>query len=249
MNRLINGIAAAVVICAMGAAAAHAQEATAIVDRAIQALGGEEALGKIKAASWTTKGTITIQGNDAMVTARYTLQGLDRFRQEVEGEFGGNQIRGVTTLSGDKGVRVFGDNRMDLSGNALANQKRTVYLTWIPVTLLPLKSKEFKLMPIGEQAVDGKPALVVKATGPDGKDFNIYFDKESGLPVRMVARVSGFQGDEFTQETTFSDYRDIGGIKKATRIVAKRNGEKFQDYQLSDFKVLESVDAKTFGEP
>ena len=37
----------------------------------------------------------------------------------------------------------------------------------------------------------GKPAAALKVTGPDGKDFTLYFDKESGLPVRMVAKVIG----------------------------------------------------------
>ena len=71
----------------------------------------------------------------------------------------------------------------------------------------------------------------------------------SGLPVRLVARVAGFQGDEFTQESNFSDYKEMGGIQVATKIVAKRDGEKFQDVQYSEFKVLDQVDPATFTEP
>lgn len=56
-------------------------------------------------------------------------------------------------------------------------------------------------------------------------------------------------GDEFTQETTFSDYQDMGGIKKATKIQSKRDGEKFIDQQITEFKVLDQVDTKTFAEP
>ena len=70
-----------------------------------------------------------------------------------------------------------------------------------------------------------KPAAGIKATGPDGKDFTLYFDKESGLPVKSVAKVVGFQGDEFTQETTYTDYKEFDGIKKATKAESKRDGE------------------------
>ena len=102
---------------------------------------------------------------------------------------------------------------------------------------------------IGEEKVAGKPAVGIKATGPDGKEFKLYFDKESGLPVKLVAKVASFMGDEVTQETTFSDYKEMGGIQKATKVQAKRDGEKFLDEQVTDFKILDHVDPKTFSEP
>src|SRR5207253_5998748 len=122
---------------------------------------------------------------------------------------------------------------------------RSVYLTVIPITIVPLKGKEFKVAPLGEEKVGGKPAVGVKVTGPDGKDFNLYFDQESGLPVKLVAKVVGFMGDEFTMETIFSDYKEMGGIKKATKIESKRDGEKFQDQQVTEFRILDKVDPKT----
>ena len=92
----------------------------------------------------------------------------------------------------------------------------------------------------------GKALAGVKVTPPDGKEFKLYFDKESGLPVRMVAKVAGFMGGEFTQETTFSDYKEVEGIKKAMKIVSKRDGEPFTEQQITEFKVLDKVDPKTF---
>jgi hypothetical protein len=65
----------------------------------------------------------------------------------------------------------------------------------------------------------------------------------------MVATVAGFMGGDFTQETTFANYKDFGGIKKATKIVSTRDGEKFLDSEITDFTVLEKVDAKLFAEP
>jgi hypothetical protein len=229
--------------------AADVKDTNAVLDQAIKALGGEEKLGKVKAVSWTAKGTITFNGSDNTFTNRTTVQGIDHIRQEFEGEFGGNMVKGVTVLAGDKGWRNFGDNHSELDKDALANEKRTTYLALIPVTILPLKGKEFKLEMIGEATVGGKPATAIKATGPDGKDFNLYFDDASGLPVRLVAKVLGFMGDEYTQDTTFSDYQDMASIKKATKISSKRDGEKFIDQQISDFKLLDTVDAKTFAEP
>jgi hypothetical protein len=229
--------------------AADATDANAILDKAVQALGGAEKLGKVKAASWTAKGTITFMGNDNPFTSRAVVQGLDHNRQEFEGEFGGNPVKGVTVLAGEKGWRNSGDTHSELDQEGLANEKRTAYLALIPIMILPLKGQEFKVEAIADADVGGKPAAGIKATGPDGKDFSLYFDKENGLPVRMVAKVAGFMGDEDSQETTFSDYQDMAGIKKATKIQVKRDSEKFIDEQITEFKALDTVDAKTFAEP
>jgi hypothetical protein len=229
--------------------AADAGASTAILDKAIQALGGEEKLGKVKGASWKVKGTITFMGSDNPFTAQSVVQGLDHARREFEGDFGGNQVKGVTVLAGDKGWRNFGDNHSQLDKDALANEKRTAYLVLIPITILPLKGKEFKVEAVGEENAGGKPTVGIKATGPDGKDLTLYFDKESGVPVRMVAKVLDFMGNEFTQETTFGDYREMAGIKKATKVSSKRDGEKFIEEQVTEFKVLENVDPKSFAEP
>src|SRR5713101_9088372 len=120
----------------------------------------------------------------------------------------GTRVEGDTVLAGDKGWLSFGMT-MDLEGDVLANEKRNLYLQVIPITLLPLKDKSYKLEAAKEEKVGDKPAVGVKVTAPDGKDFTIYFDKESGLPVKVVAKVLGFMGDEFTQESLLGGYKEF----------------------------------------
>jgi len=249
-NRFSITLAMALAVTlASGARAARARDASAVIDKGIQALGGQEKLDKVKAASWTSKGTFTFGGSDNAATFRHTVQGLDHIREEFEGNFGGMQVKGVGVLAGDKGWRFFAGMKMTLDKDALADEKRSLYLTFIPMTLVALKGSGFKTEGIPEIKVGDKPAAGLKVTAPDGKDFSLYFDKESGLPVRMVAKVSGFGGQPFTQETTYSDYQDMGGIKKAMKISSKRDGEKFIEEQITEFKVLDQVDPKTFAEP
>ena len=133
--------------------------------------------------------------------------------------------------------------------DAVANEKRRIYLQVIPTRLSILKEKAYKLEAADEQKVGDKPAAGIKVTGPDGKDFTIYFDKESGLPVRTVAKVIGFDQQEHTEDTTLKDYKDIDGIKKAMKSESKNDGEDFVKAEFTEFKVLDKVDAKTFSEP
>jgi hypothetical protein len=227
--------------------AARADEAAAkvVVDKAIKAAGGEEKLAKANAYTMKSKSTMTFNGNENEFEGTTTVQGLDHSRNE----FGNDQFRGVVVLSGDKGWRKFGENVNEIDGEGLERSKRTLYLQTCPALLVPLKGKGFKLASAPDEKVDGKPAAVVKVTGPDGKDFTLFFDKESGLPVKLVARVTGFNGEEFTQETTYADYKDFDGIKKATKVESKRDGASFMKMTVTDFKVLDKADPSTFAEP
>jgi hypothetical protein len=250
MRRILNMALASVLLSGLsGLTLADEVDPKAVLDKGIKALGGEEKLGKSGCYTVKAKGTLTFNGNNNEFKTQGTVQGLDHYRSEFEGEFNGDAIKVVTVVNGDKGWRKFGDNMMELEGDGIANEKRTIYLAVLPTTLVPLKGKDFKLEAAGEEKVDDKSAVAIKVTGPDGKDFKLFFDKESGLPVKLVARVIGFGGDEFTQETTYTNYKEFDGAKKATKLSSKRDGEKFIEQEVTDFKLIDTVPADTFSEP
>jgi hypothetical protein len=235
-------------IALQGMAKAEDAKVKEILDKAIKALGGEEKLGAIKVVQIKGEGKIIIEGNDNPIKVETTTQGLDHHRGEFEGEFGGNSVKGVTVLKGDKGWRKFGDNLMEMDEDGVKNEKRNIYLSVIPATILPLR-KDFKTEAAPDADAKGKPASGVKVIPPDGKEFTIYFDKETGLPVRQVARVVGFGGEEYEQETLYDDYKEFNGIKKATKLTMKRDGEIFIESKVLDFKTPEKVAESTFSEP
>jgi hypothetical protein len=246
MTRFLSAaLAAACLFATLGPARADDSDAKAVLDKAITALGGEEKLGKVEAFSWKSKGTISFNGNENETNGLFTAKGLTHYRRESSND----QFHIVVVLAGDKGWRKFGDDPQELDEAGLANEKRSLYLQVIPITLVAVKGNGFKYAAAGEEKVADKPAAGVKITGPDGKDFTLYFDKESGLPVKMTATVAGFQGQDYSQETLFSDYKDFGGIKKATKTVVKRDGEPFITQELTEFKVLDKVEPDIFVEP
>jgi hypothetical protein len=243
---LLTGLAAGL---GTQARAEGGKDAGAIIDKAIKAMGGAEKLGAVKAATWKSKGTIAIGGEDNKFTSQTTFQGHDHFRNEFNGEFGGNPISGAVILAGDKGWVKFGDMITEMDKDAVGNQKHNLYLQLVPVMPQALKSNHFKVGAVSEVKIDGKAAQSLKVTGPDGKEFTIAFDKESGLPVRLTGEVYGFQGDLAPEEHNFANYKDFDGIKRATKFDSKRSGDKHMSMEISDFKVLTDVDPKTFAEP
>ena len=247
-QRFVSGLLASLVLL-IGSSFAHAEDgAPAILDKAIKALGGQEQLSKVKAISLKAKGTINLMGDDNPFSVSVILQGLDHSKQEFEGEFGGNKIKGGSILDGNKGWRTFAGMTMELEGDELNEAKRTQYLQVMAMNPTILKGNGFKVASAPSEKVGDKTALGLKVTGPDGKTCTLYIDEASGLPVKMVAKVK-FQAEEFTQSTTYADYKDFQGIKKATKMESTRDGNKFQTQEVTEFKILDSVDPKTFAEP
>lgn len=223
------------------------KEALALVDKAIVAVGGEEKLAKMQAYSWKIKGLLSLGGADSPMTAETTIQGLDHWRQDFV--IGGGVFKGTWTLAGEKGWRNLGGNRVDYDKGAVAEEKRSISLLAIPITLLPLKSTQFKLETVPDVTVDGHELAGIRATLPDGRDFMVFFDKETHLPTKVVAKVRGLDGSEVTEETFYRDFKDFGGLKKATRISSRRNGSRFMEQEVTDFQVLEKVEPKVFTDP
>ncbi len=224
-------------------------KAVEIIDKAVKALGGEEKLSQVQAATWSSDGKLIINGADNPFKTRVTFQGDDRMHLDFEGEFNGNSVKGTTVLNGDKAWRNINDNVQVLDADAIAREKRTLYLMTTPALPGRLKGEGYKATVDGEQKVDDKPAAVLKVVGPDGKDFRLFFDKESGLPVKLVAQVSGWRGEDFEQETLFTDYKDYGGVKRPGKVVSKRDGEPFAEQSSVDFKIEKDLPASTFEEP
>jgi hypothetical protein len=251
MKCFLSAVLGSMFVVGLGvsARAADDKDAQAILDKAIKALGGKEKLSKVEAATWKAKGKSTLTGADFTTTV--TVQGLDHYRSATEGEFDGAKRTFVDVLAKDKGWRrnSFNGTR-EMNEYEIADTKRKVYFVALPMTPVLLEGKGFKVEAAGEKKVGDKPSVGLKITCPDGKVFTLFFDKASGLPVLLVAKVSALvrPGDS-TMEATYADYKEFGGIKKATTIVWKRDGKKISESHITEFRVLDKVDPKTFEEP
>jgi hypothetical protein len=227
-----------------------AQDATAILDKAIKAHGGEEVLGKIKAYSAAAKAKLIIFGMEHESEITLTAKGLDHLRQEFRGEVNGNQIDAVTILAGDKFYSQFNGQEPPLNEEMIESTKRGAYINAVLMTLVPLKDKEFKLELAGEDKVGDKAVVGLKVSSPKSKEFHVYFDKESGLVAKVtIDGVLGFTGEKQKQDMLLTGYKEVNGAKVAMKMETLRNGEKMMEQEVTEFKVLDKVDDETFAEP
>jgi hypothetical protein len=244
MNRLL-GAMFLVGLTACGSAKADERAAIVILDKAIKAMGGEERLSRIKAFTFKGKGTIVFDGDDVPISFQATAMGIDRYRETYEGMAGGEKFTGAIVIDGDKGWRKENDQVEKLEGEKLEHAKRNAYLDVVPILLTLLKGKGFQL----DSAEEDKTTTGIRAKGPDGREFTIRFDKESGLPARLSGDVVDEDGEEFTEEMTFEDYREFDGIKVATRSSIKKDGERYIEVEEMEFKAIDEVKPDAFAEP
>jgi hypothetical protein len=93
---------------------------------------------------------------------------------------------------------------------------------------------------------DDKPVVVLQGTNQGQTPVNLYFD-DSGLLVRMV-RWSDTAVGPVPVQYDYSDYRDVGGVKRPFSTVKTWTNNKVR-YVLKDVRSNATVDAARFAKP
>ena len=116
------------------------------------------------------------------------------------------------------------------------------------VRLLPLlKDKGFELSPIGEVQVAGKPAVGVRVSKKGAKDVSLFFDKTSGLMVKVEHRATDANsGQEVAEERIVLEYQQVAGAPAAKKVLMNRDGKKFMEVEILEIKFPDTIDENEF---
>ena len=217
--------------------------ATQILDKYVQALGGAEKLAGLKSfiATGTSAGYEGLGGGGvfqilAQSPDRRTVQIV--FKDHPER---GDSIRAYNGTTGwIKSPRgLFG--QYDVLGSELDGQRLEAQLAF------PAQIKQVltNLRAGNPDSINGNDVDVVQGTGANGLLATMYFEKPSGLLVRMVRYGKSPVGRVATQ-TDYSDYRDVGGIKFPFKYTFSWLDGK-DSFQLTDVKPNVPIDAAKFN--
>ena len=238
----------ACLLLAAGSARADDQgEARKVIDKAIQAAGGEAKLARLKGLTWKSKGDYHGMGAAIPYTASRAIEWPDRSRMELEFDAGGMKVTFVQVFNKDKGWRKLNDLTMELTPEEVQEAQEGLYAGRV-AQLLPLKDKAHTLSLIGEAKVNEKPAMGVKVSSKGHRDVDLYFDKETGLLVKAEHQVKEM-GQEQKQETLYRDYKEVEGIKHPFKLTIKRDGQLYVEDEATEFKPVEKLDHALFNKP
>jgi hypothetical protein len=97
------------------------------------------------------------------------------------------------------------------------------------------------------ESVDGKEVQVVQGSGPNGLLATLFFDKSTGLLVRLI-RYSRTPIGRVPTQVDYYDYRDVDGIKFPFKYkFSWLDGR--DSFTINNVKVNVPIDEARFGKP
>jgi len=243
MRKLI-GITLFFVLPLMGLGRVCADDqAKDIIAKAIKAAGGEDSLAKHNIVTFKETGIYYGMGDGIPYSGKYAIQRPDKFRMEIEGVF-------TLVSNGDKGWMSNMGQTNEMNKEQLAEQKNSHHASNV-ATLLPLKDKEYSLTTLGESKLGDKAAVGVRVSRKGYRDVELFFDKNSNLLLKSKwqAKAEELGGQEVTQEAFYQNHKDVDGAKIPMKIAIMRDGKKYVEADVSDYKVEAKLDDALFGKP
>jgi hypothetical protein len=252
MTRWLFGLAAA---AAFAAPACAQDDVKKVIDKAVTAHGGADALKKYKAAKATIKGDLSAAGMEMTFEGTMASEYPGKFKVVIDASIMGQKLSILQVANGDKTksrVSLAGmdlpsggdDEKDELKASAALQDMSQIY----PL----LDDKKYALKAEADAEVDGKKVAVIGVTVLDSKKtVALSFDKESGLLVKTQRKGRGPAADgsvkEVDEESFMSDYKKVNGLMTPMKMLVKHDGTKFMSYTLSDVENLESLPAGTFA--
>jgi hypothetical protein len=221
-------------------------KARAIIDKAIQAQGGEAALAKLGMVR--TKGKETAQGEDLVAECEQTVHLPDRLKLFQAMEVSGQKLALTVVLDRDGGWLRQNDQTQDIPPDLLPMLKAELHARRLE-TLIPLKGKEYQLSTLPEMKVNARAAVGVRVASKGHADVQLYFDKVSGLLVKRAQSLEAPMGGKVLAEVLYSDYRETNKVKVPRKIVQFHDGKKVSEYLVSKVQLLDRIDEDEFKKP
>jgi hypothetical protein len=216
-----------------------------IIDKYLQALGGERQLATI--SSFTATGTsIGFGGFGGGGAVQIYAKAPDQRSTIIEFKDAPGRDASVRSYDGNGGwiktpLTVLGEYR--LSGSELDGAKLDAQLAF-PSQIKRVLTNLRTLQPA---TIEDRDVDVVQGNGPGRLFATLYFDKQTGLLTRMVRYGTSPIGRLPTQ-VDYSDYRDVNGVKLPFRFTfAWLDGR--DAFQLKDVRINVPIDAAKFGRP
>lgn len=224
----------------------------AILTKAIAAHGGAENLVKQNISRVRSSGTVSVQGMELPFTAETLEQLPDKIKTTLTVTVQGQQLVQVQVLNGDKAwLQVFGQTT-EVPGNFLKEMKETVHASQCQTLVPLLREADYKLVPLPEMKVKNRAAVGFKVSAAGRRDVSLYFDKETGLLVKVERKAMNPQqaeGKEIFRETFLSDYKDVDGVKTATKAILLNDGQPYVNSIITETHFPNKLDPKVFDRP
>ncbi len=206
-----------------------------VLNNYIEAIGGRDAFNNIKDRTAVMRGEMMGQSFSIVIKQNAP----DKLKQIVRS----GEMKQTIIYNGKNAIQITGKNKKELTGNQLAALKYEAQMNFI------LNPEAFGVTPIlkGIVKIDSIDCYKVEMKPDTGSSWTQYYDINSGLRIKEVKNVETAQGT-FQQETTFSNYKEVDGIKFPFSIKQSFGMQTIQ-LNVSSLKINKGIDDKVFEIP
>ena len=248
MRLLSTAILSAAALLGPASRGPAADDPKEIIAKAIKAHGGEETLAKLQAGQSRNKGKINIPGvGEAEFTQDVSYMLPDKLKDSMELQIGGQKIPVLTLVNGDKITIEANGMKIDPPEAAKTALKDAQQMMKVARLVALVREKGYELSLIGEAKVEGKEAVGVRVSKKDAKEFNLFFDKKTGLLAKLEHRTADATGTEVGEERIVLEYqKGDDGIPMPKKVLIKHDGKTFLEAEVLEAKLLEKLDDSEF---
>lgn len=226
-------------------------EARDIIRKSLKAMGVKEDAAMPKGLRLKAKGTLEVMGVSLDITQDVVIRFPNQFKESLELNVNGMTIPVVTIFDGKKGSIEANGKRVKVDEKILGELKEAGNLMSLG-QLTPLLDKKWDLSLVGEVKVEDKPALGVRVSGKGKgfKDINLFFDKKSGLLVKMERTALNVEtGNDVQEERIIKGYQEKDGRKVPSKVVVFRDGKQLIEAEVTEYSFMDQIDAGEFAIP
>jgi hypothetical protein len=244
---MLRGLALALGVLLSAVQPGRADDPREVLDRAIKAHGGADALVRTQVMARKVTGVMSLLGKELPFTIEAIQQLPGQLRLSSEMTVNNQKIAALRVLNGDKGWQVSGGAVAEMGKEELHDFQEEAYTLWVG-TLVPLKDKAFTLAPGPDAPVRGQPAVGVRVTRRGHGEVRLYFDKTSGLLVKVERRAKEGLLD-VDKEYIFFDHKSTDGVVLPAKYTEVINSKKVVEVTSTVHRMLNRVEEGTFGKP
>ena len=244
MTRLIAGIA----VLLVSATPAIAQTADEIVEKHLAAIGGREALGRLRTRVSTGKVTVTTPVGDLAGTVEAFAKAPDKSRTLIKVDvsaLGAGIVTNDQRFDGTSGyiIDTLNGNR-EITGAQLDALKNNGF----PTAWLDYKTRGHAVVLAGKETLGDRPVFVLEVTPKTGPKTRSWLDAETYLILKTSVTVDAPPLGPVEQIMEFGDYRTVDGVK-VPFLVKSINSLQTVTGVLTDVKHNVEIDEASFSKP
>lgn len=223
------------------AASAELKTVDEVLQKWVDAIGGEAAVRKLKTR--VSKGTLTLTAQGVSIDLKVEAKAPNQRLMTIFLPGGAGEM-----LSGYDGKTAWrqipGVGNQTLSGSELEAAKDEADF-W---ETIEFKRRFQKLELKPSEKVEGKDCYVVEAAAAKGAPQKIFFSKETGLILRRDAETITPNGTA-NSVTLFDDYRSVDGMKLAFKLRRPQPEEAAFTFVTTEVSHPASLEDSRFKQP